>query len=265
MRIYHFTIFFAIFAVMMLSCAGSVIEERMRSREDIRFLDNSLDEASQNAAKILAGARGGDICSVRDLAVEAFYESLTASLGQTAATPAVNRIRLFVPVILISDGECIYVCYDDLRTGEGGACGFVRCWSEKIDASAQDLSGCLEHYCNLHNEIAKRAGLTYEFNIPDEDGGVFVRGGGTGFYVLFQGYPVDLSERTVYNRFSFAGTGLIETEQFFINLSGEGFASPMYFHEEGCRYRSEESIMFETRKECALNGAFECPECMGRH
>lgn len=261
MKIYHFTIIFSIFAAGMLLLADLTISENMYVRENIRFLDEICDRAANAGAGVLAESGKLGVYGVREAAVDTFYKSLAASLNLAGYANSRNSLRLYVPVILVTDEIGTYVCYDDYEKDAYGSTSLVRKWSDNLNGS--DLEDILQYYCTRHNSVAERAGLKYEFTLPPQEGGMYLRGcDGTGFYAVFQGYPVRGTEE-VYNRFSFAGTGLGQVTDYYINLSGTGYASPMYFHRENCPYRSDESRVYNSRSECALAGAFECPECGG--
>ena len=262
MRIYHFTLIFAVFAVMMLSMAAFSIEEALDDDRRRENLDLLLDRASESAAEILKEAHVSGVYGLRDLAVDVFYDSLAAGLGLPDGTPARTMLRIYVPVIVVTDGDAMFVCYDDYESAPDGHEVLARKWSDAIDRDASSLEETLEYYCGRHNEVAERAGITYGFNTPEAEGGLYLRSGaGAGFFVLFQGYPSEMADGKTYNCSSFAGTGIDDADRFFINLRGEGYASERFFHREGCRLLSEESIMFGSKKKCALYGAYECPEC----
>lgn len=240
------------------------MKQQLDADREKDFLNDCVDRASESAAYILSLAGESGIEGVRDLAVDMFYETLAAGLGMRGETPALTRLRLYVPVIAVTDGMTAYICYDRFEEDKAGRNVLIRGWSEAIDSGSEVLSEQLEYFCNEHNAVAGRAGIKYRFELPDSEGGLFARGsGGTGFYVLFQGYPMERISVGTINCFSFAGTGVKDAEQFFINLSGSGYASERYYHRKGCEYLSGESIMFGSGKDCALNGAYECPECMG--
>ena len=262
MRIYHFTLIFTVFALIMFAMTAFSVEERLDEERRSNNLDLLLDKASQSAADVLKEAHASGVYGVRDLAVDTFFASLAAGLGLSDGTPALTMLRLYVPVIVVADESTIFACYDEFGRADNGTATLTRKWSEPISRAECNLEKCLEDYCNRHNEVAQRAGITYEFYLPETEGGLYLRSGeGPGFFALFQGYPSDRSDGKTYNSFSFAGTGIDEAEQFFINLQGEGYASERYFHRKDCRFLTEESIMFGSKKKCAEYGAFECPEC----
>lgn len=262
MRIYHFTIIFAMFALMILFMAEIKISEQAYIDEDRNALDEACDRAADSAAAVLAKAGSTGLSGVRDAAVDSYYESLAASLAVAGYAGSRNTLRMYVPLIAVTDGNLIYVCYDDYETNSNGTTVLVRKWSGQIEEG--ELEDTMQYYCNRHNLIAERAGIRYEFVLPSEDGGMYLRGcEGTGFYALFQGYQINGTKNEYYNRFSFSGTGLEYAAKYYINLEGTGYASPAFFHREDCVYRTEDSIVYTQRRECALAGAYECPECGG--
>ncbi len=262
MRIYHFTIVFALFASMMLHMTEMTMKQKMEEDRETQFFDKVMDRASDSAAQVLALAGASGVEGVMDLAVDTFYETLAAGLGQSGETPSMTKIRLYVPMIAVMDGDSVFVCYDRFEKDEDKNV-LIRGWSEPVAAGSDELSELLEYYCNYHNQVAERAGIRYSFALPGSDGGLFARGSeGTGFFALLQGYrPGGFLKES--NCFSFSGTGVIKAEQFFINVSGEGYGAEHYYHRKGCIHLKEESIMFTSGKDCALHGAFECPDCMG--
>lgn len=261
MKLYHFTIIFAVFAVLMLLTVNLALSEGSYMQEDTGFLNEACDRAADAGAAVLAKAGRLGVYGVREAAVDAFYESLAASLDVGGYAGSRMGLSMYVPLIVVKDEDSIYVCYDDYSADADGHTSLVRKWSGNI--AGENLDEVLEEYCRLHNTVAERAGLNYEFFLPEDDGGMYLRGcEGTGFFVLFQGYPVNGLKET-FNRFSFAGTGLDFAENYYINLQGTGLASPKYFHRKDCVYRAEESTVYSERRSCALAGAYECPECGG--
>ena len=240
MRIYHFTLIFAVLAVMMLSMTAFSLCESFEEEQWMSNMDLVIDKASESAANVLKEAYSSGVAGVRDLAVDAFYASLSAGLGLADGTPALTLLRMYVPFIAVTDGDILWVCYDDYETADDGTVRLLRKWSDPIVSDSDGLEKSLEYYCNKHNEIAQRAGVVYRFSIPDTEGGLYLRSGeGVGFFVLFQGYPSERSGGRVYTGFSFAGTGIDDADMFFINLYGEGYASERFFHRKGCIYLSE--------------------------
>lgn len=267
MRIYHFTLIFAVFAVLMLFTANLMISGQYEDSYEERIVDEAFDRAADAAAAILAEAGTDGITGVMDAAAETFYASLASSFAIAGIGTATENLRMYVPVIAVTDGDGIYIRYKAYENGPKGETLTER-WSDRISAKECELERSLRAYCEAHNEVAARAGIKYTFSIPDSDDGLLLRGAlGTGFYCIMQGYPltgVDRNGRLKrFNRYSFAGAGIALKERYFINLSGSGYASEMYFHRENCRFRANESISYNTRQECAIAGAYECPICGG--
>lgn len=262
MKIYHFTIVFAVFAAMMLMVMNTIVNEYSYKRTDTAFLDEACDRAADAGASILSRAGNTGVYGVREAAVNAFYESLAASLSIAGYAGSRANLRMYIPLIIVAYRDAVYVCYDNYVPDDSGAASLVRQWSENL--IGRDVEEILQYYCDIHNTVATRAGIRYEFTLPKDDGGMFLRGNeGTGFYVMMQGYPIQGTASDTYNRFSFAGTGLDISEKYYINLTGNGYSSPLYFHRENCMYRAGESTVYTERRDCALAGAYECPKCGG--
>ena len=263
LKLYHFTLVFAVFAALMLIMMNLAVSETLAENADRSFLDKTFDRAVDAAAAVLAQASASGIYGVRDEAADAFYESLAAGLGLLGNACSEEQLRLYVPMLLITDGTTVYVCSDEYNDGPVGSM-LTRVWSGAIDASEAEMEELLEFYCSEHNEVARRAGISYTFTVPEEEGGMFLRGSiGLGIYAFLQGYPVNDSTGTVYSRYSFAGAAVREADTYYINLKGEGYESSKYYHSFECGFRSGETAVCRSKKECALCGAGPCPECCG--
>ena len=97
MRIYHFSLIFAVFALMMLSAAAVSMEGTEEDEMSRACLDLVLDRASESAAAVLTKAHASGVYGQRDLAVETFFGALSAGLGLADGTPAMTMLRLYVP------------------------------------------------------------------------------------------------------------------------------------------------------------------------
>jgi hypothetical protein len=80
-------------------------------------------------------------------------------------------------------------------------------------------------------------------------------------FVLFQGYPYNVGNLDTYNRYAFGGARIKKMTQYYITTGGSGLK---YYHKSSCEHLInvlDQEVIYFTREECALNGAFPCPDC----
>lgn len=117
----------------------------------------------------------------------------------------------------------------------------------------------LNFYCSMNNRIARDNGIEYEFSLPSTDGTLFLRTSRhVSLLAVFQGYPY-FGQGNVYNRFCISNAQLRETTAFYLE-PGE-----RTYHRYGCSLRSDNSEVYYSKMDCALQGAFECPLCKSRY
>lgn len=110
------------------------------------------------------------------------------------------------------------------------------------------------YYLNRFNSIAENIGVKYKAHIPDSDSGIYMRcTNGPSIIAFFQGYPI-VGTKEVFNYFAVSQTQLVSADLFFVDENN-------LYHKEGCIRANEVISYYESKKECALSGAFPCNCC----
>ena len=280
MRLYHFTLIFAIFALGMLfiSETGAAVDASAQTEQE--YYHGALTAAAKAASEELSVACES-MRQARDTACDVFFTTLAVYLGLGNDSVQIERLNGYVPVILITDADSFCISYYEQYTDELGRSRFMRVWtpwlpycslssgagtqteSDAGELMSESIGYYMEYFCSRHNKIAGEAGITYSFFIPDAAGSILKNISGRGFYALFQGYPMAGVTTEDINLYSFAGVQIKDSEEYYINTIGTGYASPQYYHSAECPYNSGETMKFNTRRDCALQGAYACPECGG--
>lgn len=122
------------------------------------------------------------------------------------------------------------------------------------------------YHCNLHNNIARQFGITYNFAMPVTDTSEWMRTiDNPSMLVVFQGYPLIDGGSSTYNRFAFAGARIKKKEVYYL----EQKAWYYLYHKKECESLQKEGIFFlneplYTVLDCAKRGAYACPICTDR-
>lgn len=124
-----------------------------------------------------------------------------------------------------------------------------------VDAIQKDIN----LYINLHNEIARQYGITYQFSLPvikDEDWYNTVDD--IGMLVFFQGMPTGINGE-YYNNYAFGGAQIIKNKGYYIQE--DPVNKIKYYHKEECINLNEKSLYYNSREKAALKGAIPCTYC----
>ena len=117
----------------------------------------------------------------------------------------------------------------------------------------------MKYYINRYNRIAQHYGISYNFALPyiqQEDWYRTIND--VGMMVIFQGYPYGGYTRDTFNQYSFAGARIRKTNCYYIAVGTHG---KTYYHKDDCGLVTDMSFPYYSKKECALEGAWPCPEC----
>ncbi len=253
MKIHHFTIIFIILALAAISmCESRIALTDAQKRNSDRY-DIAFDRACDAAAAVLRG-RGEELSNdlIRDAEAQ-FSRSLCTYFGISVFSQEGRMLLQKVPVIAITCTDGIYIGYCRNENGQ-----IVRKWTEKIQYSLVSQEEIFEDYfTGLDiNENADGQALKIEF--PDGDLGMFQRNAReTGFTAFYSksGYP---GQRGFY---TYAASVSKISEHYYINISGTGYSSPLYYHIYSCEFKNKECMEMNSREECAGYGAFCCPVC----
>ena len=274
-------------------------------------LDSAIEDGVVNLVEVDSKR---NLVLNKDAAVSQFYESLYANFGVIGNGQAENKLKGYIPVILITDTDGFYLYYADTYTVSGETL-LSQKWTEKMPYAYQDgnliyrftlgtyvtlydkstnvfyegeykdlavqfpgsimtndeifdtvrrnaIIGAIEqsmnYYINLHNSIAYQYGITYQFWLPQIDKTDWYRTiDDISMLVIFQGYPYTPASTDTYNRYALGGARIKKSKVYYI-AEENGLK---YYHKADCPHVSISGIAYYTKEECALEGAYPCPDC----
>jgi len=116
----------------------------------------------------------------------------------------------------------------------------------------------MNNYINLHNSIAYQYGITYQFWLPQIDKTDWYRTiDDISMLVIFQGYPYTPASMDTYNRYALGGARITKSKVYYITETN----GLKFYHKADCPHVSTSGIAYYTKEECALEGAYPCPDC----
>lgn len=250
----------------------------------------------------------------KDTAVIQFYESLFANFGVIGNKRLENRLKGYIPIILVTDADGFYIYYSDTYLSNGEKLLRER-WSEKIPYFHEDdrliyhftlgpyitiyekrsnliyegdyhdlrasfpgsileddelfditrrsaiinaIENKMNFYINRYNQIAGQFGITYQFWLPGIDKTDWYRTiDDISLLVIFQGYPYTAAGSDTYNRYSLGGARIKKSRTYYITEEN----GRKYYHRSNCTHINGQGLPYYTKEECALEGAFPCPDC----
>lgn len=117
----------------------------------------------------------------------------------------------------------------------------------------------LNYYVQQHNRVGQAYGFNYSFHLPESAESEVARGiDGVSFISFFQGYPYGVGTDDVYSKFTISGARVKKTSDFMVRRSTDGY---LYYHTKGCKHGKEPSTLYDTKADCASQGAYPCPYC----
>lgn len=282
-----------------------------RRTEYNKELDSAIDDGLADLVEVDSKR---NLILNKEAAVNQFYESLFANFGVIGNVHLENKLKGYIPVILIVDTDGFYIYYFHTYESDGETL-LGQKWTEKIpyvyqegnfiykftlgsyvtlydkasnilyEGKHRDLSvqfpealsaneekfdtvrrnaiidaieKSMNYYINLHNRIAYQFGITYQFWLPRIDKTEWYRTiDDISMLVIFQGYPYNAGSLDTYNRYALGGARIKKSTAFYIT-EGNGIK---YYHKERCSRIGSFREAYYTKEECALKGAFPCPEC----
>ena len=227
MKIYHFVLIFAAFAIGTIMVTDMRISEKRYSDREKAVLLRKLERATEAAAgELRANASGAGEISMQK-AIEAFFYSFYASLGVIDMPLARNNLKRYLPVFVIGLKEGYYMYtyvgevdnevsedYVELRGPDGT--GYVK-------------SGLMEYDDKTYDHEVVFAAYMKEYPLEDES---------------FDGYgfsSAKVTERTGY---------IVDTEGVY--------------HLSGCPSASKTEYIFFSEEGCITKGAVPCTRCIER-
>ncbi|MFV0342609.1 MAG: hypothetical protein ACK5JH_06905 [Anaerocolumna sp.] len=127
-------------------------------------------------------------------------------------------------------------------------------------AIIEEMEKWMNFYINQYNSIAYECGITYQFWLPRVEKTDWYRTiDDISMFVLFQNYPYHVGSQDTYNRYAFGGARISKSSKYFIKEIDD----MRYYHKANCTYAWEAGLenAYYTKEDCALEGAFPCPDC----
>lgn len=116
----------------------------------------------------------------------------------------------------------------------------------------------LNYYVQKHNRIGQSYGYNYTFALPSSAKTDVARAiGDVSFISFFQGYPYGIGTSDSFSKFTVSGARIEKKKKFYLNKVDDF----LYYHTEDCVYSKGSSHVYDSKKECALEGANPCPYC----
>lgn len=238
MKIYHYALMFVAVTCLMFTMVTVALIQRQQMTEQTVRCRKALDKATKACADVIGSAGESGIYGVRDNAEKVFFTTLAAEMGLTGYSSATKELELHVPLLIICDESGYYVRSNSVLENADHTQQYCRVWSEHLNYDGE-----------------------WPETLPEEEG-IFQRASAKkGVYAFYKGAGTAMLLGKQINCISFAEMGIVPTENFYINISGDGYASSKYYHKEKCVYRGERSMLFQTERECAQHGAYSCPYC----
>lgn len=276
-------------------------------------IDSAIDDGIYHLVELDSSR---NIVLNKEVAVEQFLNSLYANFHILGLSALETKLKLYIPIIVITDMDGFYIYYTDSFYDQGVSYVSSK-WSEKIPYDYEEnniiynftmsdylrlydknkncrLEGVykelskqypktileddtvfdlvrretiighieeyMNYYINHHNKIAEQYGITYRFVLPQIDQADWYQTiDDISMLVIFQGYPYTENGTDTYNRYALGGARISKNKLYYVEKSLD--SEVYYYHKEECNYLLKKQQVYMTKEECALQGAFPCPEC----
>lgn len=141
MKTYHFALLFSlVFVIMAVILNFRAIPDKALIEEQ-QILDEAVDRSAWAAVSEAASRYTAEEGIDKDRLIEDYFQALFSNLGVEGSYLTQKQIRLCHPVMVVTDGDGMYVhYYRTLITADGES--FIGAWSEKIYYTA--VSGSTE-------------------------------------------------------------------------------------------------------------------------
>ena len=123
----------------------------------------------------------------------------------------------------------------------------------------------MEYYINQHNKIARQYGISYKFSLPfisEDDWARTIND--ISLFSVFQGYPyVSTNPKLGFlNIYAIGGARIVKPDAYYITEEN----GKKLYHLSLCKKvinaaPEVKSQVYGSRQECALQGAYPCPDC----
>ena len=126
MKIYHFTMLFAVFALSMIVLTDAGLSEKRRYEKERLRMESIIDDAVNAAAWELRASGTVFDGMTEERAIDAFYYSLYASLGISGHPEKRAGVQQYIPMLVITLKDGYYVYIYEAGNGEGPYKNYVR-------------------------------------------------------------------------------------------------------------------------------------------
>ncbi len=139
MKLYHFTLTFVIIAlviIIVLDIKTDDFKAVIKNKEQIdRNLDAAIDDG---AARLVQVDDNNNILINKDAAIESFYISLNSSFHILEDQDAIQKLNLYIPVVIVTMEDGYYIFYSDTYKKSDGSTCLSKRWSEKFPYFYED-------------------------------------------------------------------------------------------------------------------------------
>ena len=225
MKIYHFVLLFAVFAIGTIMVTDMRMSEKRYSEREKAELSEKLERAAEAAAGELASYNAEKSGLAEHRAIEAFFYSMYASLGVIDMPQAVSDLKKYIPVFMIGLKEGYY-----LYTYVGETEADIK--EDHEDLTGPDGTGYI-----------KSGLIDYADGTDEHD-------------IVFAAYLRDYPLRTEsFDGYCFSSASVTERTGYIVD--GEGT-----YHLSGCPYLRDTVYVFFSEEGCIVMGALPCSFCI---
>lgn len=171
MRIISFALMFLCFVLPQYFNAVASDRALAHTEKERIIYNNALDGAVEDAVSGLAEYDSGDeIYLNKDAAVECFFQSLYSGFGILEDEERQEWMKLYVPIVLVTDEDGYYIYHNYQVTGDDGKHIYQE-WSEKCAYSfVYQKYVCAFTLTNQLRVLDTESGSCYEGNFHDLKG-----------------------------------------------------------------------------------------------
>lgn len=124
------------------------------------------------------------------------------------------------------------------------------------------IENALNNYCNRHNEVAKKLGISYHFHLPTISGELSKAIDSPALIVLMQGYPLTSNENIVFNRLAISSSQLVKKKLYILEEKDQS----LIYHRSDCKELLEQETnkqkSFYNVWQAAKEGGLPCNVCI---
>ena len=227
MKIYHFVLIFAAFAIGTIMVTDMKMSEKRYSEREKAELAKKLDRAAEAAAGELRASSAGTGEILMQKAIEAFFYSLYASLGIIDMPLSRYDLKRYIPVFIIGLKEGYYVYT------------YVGEMDHEVTEDTEELRG------------PDGTGYVKSGFIEYEDGDYEHE---IAFMAYMKDYPL---EDDNFDGYSYSSASVTERTGYIVDTEG-------VYHLSGCPLALNVEYVFFSEEGCIAMGVSPCTLCIER-